>query len=144
MYRIKNFFQSVKNLFIWFPTIWKIRYWDYGYGVDLFIKYLYLLRKGIIKYQNHVNWEHDIATLDRFLKMYTFQDDLGYFKRYEDILKSEGLPTIEEILEKGDKHLTSVQRIRMDELHDEYIEKENRLHDILWAYLKQNMYRWWD
>lgn len=135
----RNLKHGIHNLIIWFPIIWKIRYWDYEYGVDLFIKYLKHLREGINKYKNHINYEHDLAQIDRFLKMYKFYDELGYFDRYQKEIESLGIP-----LFASKEKSTPEQLEESRKLFKYYMDKEERLRIILWRYLQQNLANWWD
>ena len=141
--KIKNIWYDlkfgIKNLIFWFPKIWKLRDFDYGYGVDLFISYLKVLRKGMNKYQSYIGYENDIRRIDTFLKLYDFYIELEYFKEYEEKLRKEGIPSI-----SYNTYLTSEQEERKSELFKECLDKEKRLKKILWKYLEYNLEYWWD
>lgn len=143
MKKLRNIWYDIKegvhNLIVWFPIIWKIRDFDYGYGVDLFIFYLKQLKKGITKYHNHLYWKNDIERIDKFLKMYDFYNKLGYFEQYKEQVEKEGIPPA-----SSRNSATPKQRERDRELFLEYIKKQNRLEDILWRYLRQYLTTWWD
>ncbi|MEG0693286.1 MAG: hypothetical protein RR444_09440, partial [Oscillospiraceae bacterium] len=50
---------GIQNIFIWFPTIWKDRNWDYGYIYRLFYKKLCLMEKSHKKFSPVVEEERD-------------------------------------------------------------------------------------
>ena len=138
---VNNFITGIKNLITWFPLIWKLPDFDYSYGVGLFIFYLKQLRKGINKYRNHLYWERDIQTIDTFLKMYEFYDNIGYYSRYKEQLKKEGIPEISLLSEEK---ATKEQIKRRSELFNEFKVKENKLRTLLFKYLEHNIGSWWD
>lgn len=49
MHYIKNFIRSLKNLWVWFPIIWKDRNWDYYYFFVLLEKKLKLMKEQFEK-----------------------------------------------------------------------------------------------
>ncbi|MGJ7024929.1 hypothetical protein [Petrimonas sulfuriphila] len=138
-FSIRSFLAGINNLVVWFPLIWKLRDFDYSYGVNLFMFYLKTLRKGINKYRSHVDYEHDLATLDRFIKMYEFYDSNGYFERYVEQLRRENIPPL-----YSNEPVSEDEYARREELFRDCVDKGKRLEDILWRYLRQNMGRWWD
>lgn len=62
MWRIRHFLESVKNLIIWFPVIWKDRQWDSAYIEDILLKKIILMRKyhekGLffVGVENEIKW----------------------------------------------------------------------------------------
>jgi hypothetical protein len=135
---------SIRSLRRRFPYILKQRDWDYGYVLEAELKELEILRDGIAKYQNHVNWKRDVETLDTAIHLlkeiigddenFIFGlDDKRYvndknlrrflnndkqFDAWKDLLKSPGL------------YKASVREVKIWHLYHEY--------------RKFYMQTWWD
>jgi len=61
----RDLLQGVQNLWIWFPVIWKDRYWDHYFLMVLMHKKLELMEKGILKNAIHVNYQRDAFQIKR-------------------------------------------------------------------------------
>lgn len=56
---------GIQNLIIWFPTIWRDRYWDYVFLLTLMHKKLELMERGILKNAIHVDYQKDAFKIKR-------------------------------------------------------------------------------
>lgn len=144
MSKIISFFIGIKNLFVWFPIIWKTRDWNFTYGINLFIFFIKRLRNNISKSKNHPDWEISVQRIDRFLRMYEFYINSGYFKQYEEQLKKEGILETSHFLREDYISLTKEQEERRLELLSTCINKHNKLSKLIWKYLETYLLTWWD
>lgn len=65
IYFIKSFFEGIKNIITYIPTIYKDRNWDYGFMLTLEMKKLKEMLKWYENhdYGTHVNGWHDYLTM---------------------------------------------------------------------------------
>ena len=71
----RNLKHGVKNIIIWFPTVWKDRWWDHHFFFVILHKKLSLMEKNFREHGHHLNHEKDadkmkrcVLLLDRIIK----------------------------------------------------------------------------
>ena len=112
----------IKTLIFFLPAIWKTKDWDYEYSVDLFIRHLEYLKKGIEKEGDHKT----VSEIDTFINMYkTYRRD-PHFIDYVKVCKSN---VSEEERKQAFKNYT-------------YLNNYNR--EELFVYLRDNIEKWWN
>jgi len=93
-YHIRQFFQSVNNLIIWFPIIFKDRQWDDFYFFEIMRKKLFLMEQFYRGPKaHHLNALRDaenihiaVTTLDRMQSMnYLEEELLAYYAEYDEL-----------------------------------------------------------
>jgi len=65
MWRIKQFFTSISNLFKWLPIIWKDRQWDGYYYEVILLKKIQLQRAYFEKRQLFVGYENEVKWMKK-------------------------------------------------------------------------------
>ena len=121
-----NLINRIKALIFFLPTIWNIRSSDYEEGVDLFVKYLEFLSKGIQKRNTHTNARMISGEIDTFIRMYNKYNTDPHFIDYVKISK-ESKSEEEEI-----------------EAFENYTYLYNYDKEELFNYLRDNIEKWWD
>ena len=64
MWRIREFFRSIKNLIVWLPIIWRDRQWDNYYIEELLLKKIILIRDYTQKRETFVGWENEVKWMN--------------------------------------------------------------------------------
>lgn len=124
---IKRTIRNLKKLIFFLPVVWKTEDWDYTYGVELFIKQLEYLKKGINKRDEHESKSHIIDEIDTFIDMYrTYERRDIHFKEYVEIQK------------------LGVSEKERVQAYDEYTYLRNCEREELYNYLRDNLEKWWD
>ena len=141
---------GIRSLVRRIPYIWKLRDWDYGYVIEAEMNELTILRDGIKKYHNHLNWERDVETINVAIKLAlemskggcdrekTLKTNLRNMKRYmertdhiENILNT---PDTQKDIESGYTH----------ELTAKSIVREEKVWILYHKYRTHYMRSWWD
>ena len=120
MWRIKQFFKRVYNLYRWFPIIWKDRDWDHYYILEILKHKLIFMSKNIRENGNHVSAEYDANKMMLCVRLI---DKIQNERYMEDLINKDKL-TIDD-LNRG-------------------IAKQNKARKLLFKSLEQNIERWWD
>ena len=141
---------GIKSLIRRIPYIWKLRDWDYGYVIEAEMNELIILRDGIKKYQNHLNWKRDVETLNVAIKLAseiskggwddkkTLGTNLRNMKRYLKYTDH-----IERILNTPD----TPKDIRLgltNEMTAKNIVREEKVWVLYHKYRAHYMRSWWD
>jgi len=170
-WEIKRFFQKIKdlpyqikhgikNLIIWFPVIWKDRWWDHWFLYVVLRHKLHLMEKNIRKYGHHVRHIEDadkikkcVLLLDRLIKddyheiVYKYHDKKwgdGDFiftdsTQYPDCVKLD--IKYENVKTKEDEKLQSKEyRLLMNK--PEELKKQDL--DLLFKLMRKHIQGWWD
>lgn len=168
----KHFMTGVKNLWHWFPTIWKDRDWDDYYIWILLEKKLIKQAKYISKRSIHLNAKRDAERMMTCVRLIEKVREEWYRMEYMDYHKSEyhwddieDRPDykqlrIEELSENFDDYfrkypLVYKQVIKMDRAASRkndksYIamniswENHKRAKSLLFKMLNQHIESWWD
>lgn len=171
-YAHKHFITGVKNLWKWFPTIWKDRDWDDYYIWILLEKKLIKQARYISRYSIHLNAKRDVQRMMTCVRLIQRVQGEYYHMEYMDYHKSvyhwddiEDDPDhkqlrIEELSENFDDYfkkypLVYKQVIKMDRVvsrkdDKSYIamnisrENHKRAKSLLFKMLNQHIESWWD
>ena len=88
-YMHKDFAQGVKNLWKWFPIIWKDRDWDHNFIYTLLAKKLEFQAKYIGNRGIHVDAKRDAERMMLVAKLIKLQQDDFYAMEYMDYQVTE-------------------------------------------------------
>ena len=164
MYRIKQFFRRIRNLYRWFPIIWKDQDWDHFYIFEILKFKLKNQAEYIGKKGNHLSAKRDAEIMmlcvrliekvqddyygceyqEFFKASYNFNDSKKHPGYYElDIVQEsehfneyfKKYPRIYKQVKTKDKYKTAFSIAR---------ENEKRAHKLLFKILEENIQRWWD
>jgi hypothetical protein len=166
IYKIKQFFKRVRNLYRWFPIIWKDQDWDDYYIFEI-LKFKLKNQSEYISHHNrYVNAKRDAEIMMLCVRLIEKIQDEFYkteYFNYQDsefkFINSESYPgkyemEIEEISEHYDDYFKKYPLIyRM--IPDLNAPKgriasqiarinEDRAHKLLFKILEQNIKKWWD
>lgn len=141
---------GIRNLARRIPYIWKLGDWDYGYVIEAEMNELTILRDGIKKYQNHLNWERDVETLNVAIKL-ALEISKGTWNN-EKILKTN-LRNMKRYLKRTD-HIESIlstpdtpkdiESGYTNELTAKSIVREEKVWILYHKYRTHYMRSWWD
>jgi hypothetical protein len=88
-YMHKEFAQGVKNLWKWFPIIWKDRDWDHNFIYTLLAKKLEFQADYIGKKGFHIQAEYDAKRMRSVVKLIRLEQDNFYSMEYLDYQVTE-------------------------------------------------------
>lgn len=141
---------GIRSLIRRVPYIWKLRDWDYGYVIEAEKNELIILRDGINKYRNHVNWKRDVETLNVAIKLaseisggeYNVDKILGtnlrnmkrYFKDTRYIDRILDTPDTSKDINSGYTHERTAKSI----------VREEKVWKLYHKYRTHYMRSWWD
>jgi hypothetical protein len=172
MYKIKQFFKRIYNLYRWFPVIWKDQDWDDFYIFEI-LKFKLKNQAEYIGYHDrHVSAKRDAEIMMLCVRLIKKIQDEYYGTEYYDyhesklnFIDSESHPgmyemDIEEISENFDEYFKKYSRIYKQVMNtakprfkkDSKLGiainiariNEERAHKLLFKILEQNIKRWWD
>jgi hypothetical protein len=164
MYKIKQFFRRIYNLYRWFPIIWKDQDWDHHYIFEILKFKLKNQAKYIGSKDRHVGAKRDaeimmlcVRLIDKIQSDYYGHEYFDYHKsefKFIDSISHPGsyemeikhisnnykdyfkkYPRIYKQVKGKDKHKTAFNIARIN---------EERAHKLLFKILEQNIRRWWD
>ena len=94
----RDFGQGVKNLWKWFPTIWKDRDWDHNFIYNLLAKKLEFQADFIGKSGIHIDAKRDAERIRLVVKLIKLQQESFYAMEYMDyqVTKEYFIPCDEE------------------------------------------------
>lgn len=166
MYKIKQFFKRIRNLYRWFPVIWKDQDWDDYYIFEI-LKFKLKNQAEYIGYHNrHTLARRDAEIMmlctrliDRIQDEYYGTEYFDYHDSKLNFVDSKSHPgmyevEIDQVSEHFDEYFKKYSRIYNQvktETEDKYKIafnigriNENRAHKLLFKILEQNIKRWWD
>ena len=88
-YMHREFVQGVKNLWKWFPTIWKDRDWDHDFIYNLLAKKLEFQAEYVGKSGIHIDAKRDAERMMLVAKLIKLQQDDFYAMEYMDYQVTE-------------------------------------------------------
>ena len=164
MYKIKQFFRRIYNLYRWFPIIWKDQDWDDHYIFEILKFKLKNQAKYISYHDRHMSAKRDAEIIMLCVRLIDkVQDEWygrEYFNYHESELKfidSKDYPghyemEIEHISDNYKDYFKKYPRIYKQAKGKDKHEKafniakinEERAHKLLFKILEQNIRRWWD
>ena len=117
-YYHKNFIQGVKNIWYWFPAIWKDRHWDSHYIFDIMIHKIKAQSKYIGDRGIHTRAKRDAEVMMTCVRLMERVQDEFYSGEYSDFHKTKHW------FEPADKEGYSTWKSRiLSEDFDSYIKK---------------------
>jgi len=166
MYKVKQFFKRIYNLYRWLPIIWKDQDWDDYYIFEILKFKLKNQAEYIGGKDRYIGAKRDAEIMMLCTRLIDKIQDEWYGREYLDYQKSEMKFTpseshpgsyemeFEELSEHYDDYFKKYPLIyRMvpdlkapkDEIafHIAKINEE-RAHKLLFTILEQNIRRWWD
>jgi hypothetical protein len=164
MYRIKQFFRRIYNLYRWVPIIWKDQDWDHYYIFEVLKFKLKNQAEYISKRGNHLSAKRDAEIMMLCVRLIEKVQDEYYGCEYQDYHKLN----IRFIDSKSHPGMYEVETETISECYNEYFKKypriykqvktednhktafyigrenEKRAHKLLFKILEENIQRWWD
>ena len=166
MYKIKQFFKRIYNLYRWFPIIWKDQDWDDYYIFEILKFKLKNQSKYIGYHDRHTTAKRDAEKMMLCVRLIDKVQDEYYGCEYQDYHNID----LKFIESKDHPDSCEVKIIEKSECYDEYFKKypliyrmvpdlqapkskiafqiarinEERAHKLLFKILEQNIRRWWD
>ena len=166
MYRVKQFFRRIYNLYRWFPIIWKDQDWDDHYIFEI-LKFKLKNQAEYIGYHDrYINAKRDAEIMMLCVHLIEKIQDEYYGTEYFSYHESE----YKWIDSKDHPGMYEMKIEQKSEHFDEYFKKypliyrmvpdlnapkdriafeiakinEERAHKLLFKILEQNIRRWWD
>lgn len=164
MYKIKQFFRRIYNLYRWFPIIWKDQDWDHSFIFEI-LKFKLKNQAEYIGYHDrHMSAKRDAEIMMTCVRLIDRVQDEHYGREYFDYHKSklkfidsESHPgsyemEIEHISDNYKDYFNKYPRIykqvKTDDKHRTAYNiaktNEERAHKLLFKILEENIRRWWD
>jgi hypothetical protein len=166
MYKVKQFFKRIYNLYRWFPIIWNDQDWDDHYIFEI-LKFKLKNQAEYIGYHDrHMSAKRDaeimmlcVRLMDKVQHEYYGREYQDYYKSDMRFIPSESHPgsyemeveILEENFDDYFKKYPLIYRMVPDLNADKeniayHIAKinEERAHKLLFKILEQNIRRWWD
>ena len=164
MYKIKQFFRRIYNLYRWAPIIWRDQDWDDHYIFEILKFKLKNQAKYIGTKNRHMSAKRDAEIMMLCVRLIEKVQDEWYGREYFNYHKSEfkfvdseSYPgsyemEIEHISDNYEDYFKKYPRIYKQVKEDDKhrtafnIAKTNgeRAHKLLFKILEQNIQRWWD
>ena len=164
IYKLKQFFKRIHNLYRWFPIIWKDQDWDDHYIFEILKFKLKNQAKYIGYHDRHTSAKRDAEIMMLCVRLIEKVQDEWYGTEHHDYHKSE-LKFIDSINHPGNYEM-EIEHI--SDNYEDYFKKypriskqvtdedkhkkafkiakinEERAHKLLFKILEQNIRRWWD
>jgi len=135
MYKIKNFFTAISNLFKWLPIIWNDRQWDSHYYEIMLLKKIQLQRTYFEKSQFFIGWENEVKWMKHCEYLLTMLVERKY---WED--KYDKMPSFNGVTGKWKEYYscaTGINGIGCDLW-------EYKARRLFWLIFVWRYERWWD
>lgn len=161
-YFLKNIFSKIKNLIIWFPIIWKLRYSHYIYLIHIILFYLENMAKFFESDNTFsVDIENDAKRIKTVINLMKNVYDEKYAYEYQkEIENLYGKQKFEFVPLKDNNDLYELITVfpnknysekELEKIHEhetkllkKSLEKQNKAHRILWKLIEHNIRKWWD
>jgi hypothetical protein len=165
MYRIKQFFRRLRNLYRWFPIVWKDQDWDHYFIYEVLKFKLKNQAEYIGKKGNHLSAKRDaeimmtcVRLIDKIQDEYYASEYFEYYKSHLEFKKLENSELFEisetvtsEALEGYFKKYPLIYRLVPDlaapksriAFQMAKINQE-RAHKLLFKIIQENIQSWWD
>ena len=136
-YMHKDFAHGVKNLWKWFPTIWKDRDWDHDFIFSLLAKKLEFQAKYIGDRNFYTKAEYDAKRMRLVAKLIKLQQDEFYAMEYMDyeVTKNFFIPV------DGNPEYFERKQDIISQTFDEYFAKYPLCHKRAIEYIMINQKR---
>jgi hypothetical protein len=165
-YYHRDFTNGIKNLWKWFPVIWRDRDWDSNFIYEILIHKLEKQATYIHKHGNHVSAERDAEKMFLCARLARIQQEELYMDEYYDTyeMKWEFVPTDEtekwftmeteitsenfidyfakyprqyRLIDKTDKEKNEIAR-------EIAYRNQERSRKLLFKIMEENIERWWN
>jgi len=165
MYKIKQFFRRIRNLYRWFPIIWKDQDWDDHYIFEILKFKLTNQADYIGRYDRHTCAKRDAERMMLCVRLIEKVQDEYYGTEYLDYVETEYnfIPSdhcedcselkIVDISDTLDEYFKKYPRI-YKQIEDKSNRRKvafrmssinhNRARKLLFKILEENIERWWD
>lgn len=163
-YFLKSIIIGIKNLWVWFPVIWKDRNFDKGYLIELNIKKLEMMHKWFSNPNNtHIteeNRKHIVSRINTAIKLMKLVEDEFYAMEYQkeienlygkskwEFIPCHDMKNMYEIQIKFEKKYTEEELEKINKHEHELLVKSRNKHikakRILWKFIEHNIDYWWD
>jgi hypothetical protein len=166
MYKLKQFFQRIYNLYRWFPIIWKDQDWDDHYIFEILKFKLKNQAKYIGTKDRHMSAKRDAEIMMLCVRLIEKVQDEWYGHEYFNYHESE----MKFIPSKSHPGSYEMELVELSEHYDDYFKKypliyrmvpdlntskdkiafqiarinEERAHKLLFTILEKNIRSWWD
>ena len=164
IYKIKQFFKRIYNLYRWLPVIWKDQDWDDHYIFEILKFKLKNQAEYIGYHDHHVSAKRDaeimmlcVRLIEKVQSEFYGCEYYDYHKSNIKFIDSESHPgmyemDIEYISKNFDEYFKKYPRIynqvKTEDRHKTAFNiakiNEERAHKLLFKILEQNIRRWWD
>jgi hypothetical protein len=134
-YMHKDFAHGVKNLWRWFPTIWKDRDWDHDFIYNLLAKKLEFQAKYIGDRGFHTETKHDATRMRLVAKLIKLQQDDFYAMEYLNYQNTK------EYWEELDWTFVEWKQDTISETYDDYFAKYPLCYKHAIKFIKANQTR---
>ncbi len=121
MYRVKQFFKRIYNVYRWIPVLWRDRDWDHYYTYEILKTKLTFQSEYTRDYGYHVSSDHEANRMDLCIELIDRVQTEYYLN---ECIDKYGVDNDEETINALKKH-----------------DKARRL---LFKLLEHNIERWWD
>ena len=130
----RDFIKGVKNLWKWFPTIWKDRDWDSNFILDIISKKLEFQAKYIGEKNRHTRAQQDAERMRLVVKLIKLEQDEFYNMEYMNYFESryDFIPTDET------EKLFTMEDTLISESLQEYFTKYPLCHKRAIQYIKDH------
>jgi hypothetical protein len=88
-YLHKDFVNGIKNLWKWFPTIWKQRDWDHHFIYTILAKKLEFQAKYISEKNRHTTAQQDAERMRLVVKLIKLEQDESYNMEYMEYAENK-------------------------------------------------------
>jgi hypothetical protein len=166
MYKVKQFFKRIYNLYRWFPIIWNDQDWDDHYIFEI-LKFKLKNQAEYIGYHDrHMSAKRDAEIMMLCVRLMDKVQHEWYGREYQDYYKSD----MRFIPSESHPGSYEMEVEILEENFDDYFKKypliyrmvpnlqapkeeiayciakinEERAHKLLFKLLEQNIRRWWD
>ena len=130
----RDFAIGVKNLWKWFPTIWKQRDWDHDFIYTLLAKKLEFQAKYISEKDRHTMAQQDAERMRLVVKLIKLEQDEFYNMEYMEYEESNNW--FERCIDKPE--LSTWESETIWEKYNEYFAKYPLCHKRAIQYIKDN------
>ena len=133
-WRVKYFFESIKNLIIWFPVIFKDRDYDHTFILRILSFKLKTIRTKYEKNELFVGQENEV----KWLRM------CEYLLNY--VTTNKGWEDVEEEKYLNLKNIKSVKKWpqQIDISHHKCDLREEKAQELFWKIISWRCNYWWD
>jgi hypothetical protein len=152
-YMHKDFAHGVKNLWKWFPTIWKDRDWDHDFIYNMLAKKLQFQAKYFSNSGIHVDAKRDAERMMLVAKLIKLQQDDFYAMEYMEyeVTNVEYFAKYPLCHKRAIEYIMANQkRFTRNYTDDQLVAmvmgdlRQQKCKDLIFKLLNQHIESWWD